>query len=154
MGSTCAWNTGTGLGGCDCPDKCSDDDQREDSMREQFIEACPRNDDGWEFPGPCADSFGEDWECGFLNYGETFGSRISQFTESGVSWFSPEGGVKTFDGENITDFEIAAKECYDLAIYNGDQTYTFPEDKCIICYEEIPFNSTNSTNQTLGDDFF
>ena len=78
LGSNCAWNTGSGLGGCDCPDKCTGEDQREDSMRKQFMEACPQRD-LWTFPRPCADSFGEDWECGFLYYQEN-STTISQFT--------------------------------------------------------------------------
>ena len=151
--STCAWNTGTGLGGCESSSLCTDEEQREESIREQFMEAFPLSDDyGWEFPGPCADSFGEDWEYGLLNYGETSGSYISQWTEDGNIYNSPDKAMRTFDGENRTDFESAAKECFDSATYNGDRTYTYSKEKCYICLEQIPF-FFNSTNQILDDDY-
>ena len=150
LGSTCAWNTGNGLGGCDCPDKCTDADQREDSIRDQFISTCPRNDDERGHPGPCAERLGEDWECGFLNYGAEFGSFISQFTENGSVNHLPDKAMQTFNGENIIDFESAAKDCLDSAVYNGDQTYTYSIDECFICFDgaSFIFNSSNFRNQT------
>jgi len=152
-GSSCAWSTGDGSGNCECPDKCNDDDQREDSMRELFVSQCPQQD-SWDFPGSCAETVGEEgWECGVLGNGYRVDPGfVYQYFTNGYSSSSVNNlELKNHtSGENVTFTNELAQDCYDSGSYNGDRSYSYSVKKCFVCMKQIPFNITSN----ITDDYY
>ena len=170
IGSSCSWSTGSGRGSCFCPYKCSDEDQREESLRNQFLSLCPKHPDVFAYPGPCAGlnegnfsdnideyNFYSGWECGVFGNGYDSNGTIYQFFSNGYSSTSAESvNLKTFNGtENVTYTSSLTQKCHDSAVYIGDRTYDFSEEECFVCMKLIPPVPLpeGEHNCTLDDDF-
>merc|ERR1712217_283411 len=135
FGSHCSWSSGSGRGSCFCPDKCTDEDQREDSKRALFMEECPPNGSAWEFPGPCVQNFGDEWRCGFIGDHD----QIYQYSANGYSSTNVNSVyLKSFEGEDVSYTPQLVDDCLETATYNGDQTYSYSPEACLFCYSLAP----------------